>query len=187
MNEFPILLYTTPEGGVKVNAVLKDETLWLTQGAMAELFGVQSQAITKHLKNIYADGELRQAATCSKMEQVQNEGKRSISRELLFYNLDAIIAVGYRVNSRRATQFRIGATQVLKEYIIKGFALNDERMKQGGTPFGKDYFREGCGFFLLNPRAVFTQATSSHARRDRLDLSSPRVFGLRIGFQMANQ
>ena len=142
MNEFPILLYTTPEGGVKVNAVLKDETLWLTQGAMAELFGVQSQAITRHLKNIYADGELRQAATCSKMEQVQNEGKRSISRDLLFYNLDAIIAVGYRVNSRRATQFRIWATQVLREYIIKGFALNDERMKQGGTPFGKDYFRE---------------------------------------------
>ena len=122
MNEFPILLYTTPEGGVKVNAVLKDETLWLTQAAMAELFGVQSQAVTKHLKNIYADGELQQAATCSKMEQVQNEGKRSVSRELFFYNLDAIIAVGYRVNSRRATQFRIWATQVLREYIIKGFA-----------------------------------------------------------------
>ena len=121
-NDESVVLYTTPDGAVKVNAVIKNETLWLTQAAMAELFGVGSQAITKHLKNIYAEGELSLEATCSKMEQVQNEGKRSISRELLFYNLDAIIAVGYRVNSRRATQFRIWATQVLREYIIKGFA-----------------------------------------------------------------
>ena len=141
-NEFPILLYTTPEGGVKVNAVLKDETLWLTQAAMAELFGVQSQAITKHLKNIYADGELQQAATCSKMEQVQNEGSRLITRNVLFFNLDAIISVGYRINSKRATKFRIWATSVLKEYMTKGFALDDERLKQGKTAFGKDYFKE---------------------------------------------
>ena len=190
MNEFPILLYTTPEGGVKVNAVLKDETLWLTQGAMAELFGVQKAAISKHLKNIFESGELVEEVVVSKMETTTRHGAiegKTQEHAVNFYHLDAIIAVGYRVNSRRATQFRIWATQVLKEYIIKGFALNDERMKQGGTPFGKDYFREGCGFFLLNPRAVFTQATSSHARRDRLDLSSPRVFGLRIGFQMANQ
>ena len=145
MNEFPILLYTTPEGGVKVNAVLKDETLWLTQGAMAELFGVQKAAISKHLKNIFESGELVEEVVVSKMETTTRHGAiegKTQEHAVNFYNLDAIIAVGYRVNSRRATQFRIWATQVLKEYIIKGFALNDERMKQGGSPFGKDYFRE---------------------------------------------
>ena len=145
MTEFPILLYTTPEGGVKVNAVLKDETLWLTQGAMAELFGVQKAAISKHLKNIFESGELVEEVVVSKMETTTRHGAiegKTQEHAVNFYNLDAIIAVGYRVNSRRATQFRIWATQVLKEYIIKGFALNDERMKQGGTPFGKDYFRE---------------------------------------------
>ena len=145
MNEFPILLYTTPEGGVKVNAVLKDETLWLTQGAMAELFGVQKAAISKHLKNIFESGELVEGVVVSKMETTTRHGAiegKTQEHAVNFYNLDAIIAVGYRVNSRRATQFRIWATQVLREYIIKGFALNDERMKQGGTPFGKDYFRE---------------------------------------------
>ena len=145
MNEFPILLYTTPEGGVKVNAVLKDETLWLTQGAMAELFGVQKAAISKHLKNIFESGELVEGVVVSKMETTTRHGAiegKTQEHAVNFYNLDAIIAVGYRVNSRRATQLRIWATQVLKEYIIKGFALNDERMKQGGTPFGKDYFRE---------------------------------------------
>ena len=145
MTEFPILLYTTPEGGVKVNAVLKDETLWLTQGAMAELFGVQKAAISKHLKNIFESGELVEGVVVSKMETTTRHGAiegKTQEHAVNFYNLDAIIAVGYRVNSRRATQFRIWATQVLREYIIKGFALNDERMKQGGTPFGKDYFRE---------------------------------------------
>ena len=145
MNEFPILLYTTHEGGVKVNAVLKDETLWLTQGAMAELFGVQKAAISKHLKNIFESGELVEGVVVSKMETTTRHGAikgKTQEHAVNFYNLDAIIAVGYRVNSRRATQFRIWATQILKEYIIKGFALNDERMKQGGTPFGKDYFRE---------------------------------------------
>ena len=145
MNEFPILLYTTPEGGVKVNAVLKDETLWLTQGAMAELFGVQKAAISKHLKNIFESGELVEGVVVSKMETTTRHGAiegKTQEHAVNFYNFDAIIAVGYRVNSRRATQFRIWATQVLREYIIKGFALNDERMKQGGTPFGKDYFRE---------------------------------------------
>ena len=145
MNEFPILLYTTPEGGVKVTAVLKDETLWLTQGAMAELFGVQKATISKHLKNIFESGELVEGVVVSKMETTTRHGAiegKTQEHAVNFYNFDAIIAVGYRVNSRRATQFRIWATQVLKEYIIKGFALNDERMKQGGTPFGKDYFRE---------------------------------------------
>jgi len=141
-NEFPVVLFSTASGDVKVNAVLRDRTLWLTQKAMAGLFGVKSQAITKHLKNIYATGELQVAATCSKMEQVQDEGGRSVTREMVFYNLDAIIAVGYRVNSFLATQFRIWATRVLTEYITKGFVLDDNRLKKGGNPFGDDYFRE---------------------------------------------
>ena len=145
MTEFPILLYTTPEGGVQVNAVLRDETLWLTQLAMAELFGVQKPAISKHLRNIFAERELDENVVVSKMETTTPHGAiagKTQEHAVNFYNLDAIIAVGYRVNSRRATQFRIWATQVLRAYIIKGFALNDERMKQGGAPFGKDYFRE---------------------------------------------
>jgi len=141
-NEFPIVLFSTETGDIRVNAVLRDRTLWLTQKAMAGLFGVKSQAITKHLKNIYATHELTAASTCSKMEQVQNEGGRDVLREMVFYNLDAIIAVGYRVNSFRATQFRIWATKVLTEYITKGFVLDDNRLKKGGNPFGEDYFRE---------------------------------------------
>ena len=140
--EFQFVIFTTPDGGVRVNAVLRNRTLWLTQKAMGGLFGVGSQAITKHLKNIYATGELRLEATCSKMEQVQNEGGRAVSREVVFYNLDAIVAVGYRVNSFRATQFRIWATGILTEFITKGFVLDDERLKKGGNPFGEDYFRE---------------------------------------------
>ena len=142
MNEIQFLLYNTPDENIKVNVVVKDETLWLTQKAMAELFDVNTQAITKHLKNIFEEGELEKAATCSKMEQVQQEGGRLVKRNVEFYNLDAIISVGYRVNSQKATQFRIWATQILKEYIKKGFVLDDERLKQGKTAFGKDYFRE---------------------------------------------
>ena len=145
MNEFPILLYTTPEGGVKVNAVLKDETLWLTQAAMTKLFDVDKSSISRHLKNIFAEGELSEEVVVAKFATTTPHGAivgKTQEHAVNFYNLDAIIAVGYRVNSRRATQFRIWATQVLREYIIKGFALNDERMKQGGAPFGKDYFRE---------------------------------------------
>ena len=140
--EFPVVLFSSQDGDVRVNAVLRDRTLWLTQKSMAGLFGVKSQAITKHLKNIYATGELQIAATCSKMEQVQSEGGRRVAREMVFYNLDAIIAVGYRVNSYLATQFRIWATKVLTEYITKGFVLDDNRLKKGGNPFGEDYFRE---------------------------------------------
>ncbi len=138
----PIVLFSTPDGDVKVNAFIHNETIWLNQKSIAGLFGVQSQAIAKHLKNIFASGELDMVATCSKMEQVQNEGGRSIKRMVVFYNLDAIIAVGYRVNSMRATQFRIWATQILKEYIIKGFAMDDNRLKSGKSLFGEDYFRE---------------------------------------------
>lgn len=141
-NEFSFLLYKAENEDVSVNALIKDETIWLTQKAMAELFGVDTPAISKHLSNIYADGELAQDATVSKMETVQQEGHRQVKRTQNFYNLDAIISVGYRVNSIRATHFRKWATGVLKEYMVKGFAMDDERLKQGKTLFGKDYFRE---------------------------------------------
>lgn len=135
------LLYTTPDGDIRVEIFVKDETVWLTQKRMAELFDVGVPAISKHLNNIYEEGELDKKATVSILETVQNEGAREVKRAVEFYNLDAIIAVGYRVNSKRATQFRIWATQVLREYMIKGFAMDDERLKNGSY-FGKDYFRE---------------------------------------------
>ena len=141
-NEIKYLIYNTPKEAVSVNAVIRDETIWLTQKAMAELFDVEVPAISKHLANIYSEGELQPDATISKMEIVQTEGNRNVKRMVDFYNLDAIISVGYRVNSRKATQFRIWATSVLKEYMTKGFAMDDERLKQGQGAFGKDYFRE---------------------------------------------
>ena len=134
-----IILYKTEDGTVKIDTIFQNETIWLTQNAMAELFGVNVPAISKHLKNIFEEGELQKEATLSKMETVQNEGGRQIKRNKEFYNLDAIIAVGYRVNSKRATQFRIWATAILKEYIIKGFAMDDERLKQSER---WDYFDE---------------------------------------------
>ncbi|NCU27405.1 cell filamentation protein Fic, partial [Candidatus Nomurabacteria bacterium] len=140
--EFRFLVYRSAEEDASVNAVIKDETIWLTQKSIAELFGVQTPAINKHLLNIYDEGELVREATISKMEIVQTEGERSVQRTLDFYNLDAIISVGYRVNSRKATHFRIWATGVLKEYMTKGFVIDDDRLKQGKTAFGKDYFRE---------------------------------------------
>ncbi len=136
------VLYTDSNGDVKVEVFLQNETLWLTQKAMSQLFDVGVPAIAKHLANIYESGELQQEATISILETVQQEGKRTVKRKLTFYNLDAIIAVGYRVNSKRATQFRIWATKVLKEYIIKGFVLDDDRLKQAKNVFGKDYFDE---------------------------------------------
>ncbi|MBM9519146.1 virulence RhuM family protein [Desulforhopalus vacuolatus] len=135
------LLYTAPNGQVKVECILRDETIWLPQKRIAELFGVGIPAISKHLDNIYQDGELSKEATVSILETVQQEGSRQVKRKLEFYNLDAIISVGYRVNSSKATQFRIWATGLLKEYITKGFAMDDERLKNGRF-FGKDYFRE---------------------------------------------
>jgi len=135
------LLYTTPDGDIKVEIFIKNETVWLTQKRMAELFNVGVPAISKHLNNIYEEGELDEKETISILETVQNEGVREVKRAVEFYNLDAIIAVGYRVNSKRATQFRIWTTQILRDYIIKGFAMDDERLKNG-TYFGKDYFRE---------------------------------------------
>ena len=140
--ELQFLIYSTPEENVLVDVVVKDENIWVTQKAMAELFGVKVPAISKHLKNIFEEGELQQEVVVSKMEIVQSEGTRNIKRLVDFYNLDAIISVGYRANSRKATKFRIWATQILKEYMQKGFAMDDERLKQGKTFFGKDYFRE---------------------------------------------
>jgi hypothetical protein len=133
-----ILLYTTAEGTVKIVVLFENETFWLSQKKMAELFGVQRPAITKHLKNIFESGELQEFSVSSKMEHTAEDGK---NYETQYYNLDAIIAVGYRVNSHRATQFRIWATHTLKEFIIKGFVLDDNRLKQG-KKFGRDYFDE---------------------------------------------
>lgn len=143
--DFHFLIYNTPDNDVRINAVIKDDTIWLTQKAMAQLFGVQVPAISKHLKNIFEEGELREDVVVSKMEVTTQHGAiadKTQVKDANFYNLDAIISVGYRVNSSKATQFRIWATNVLKEFIIKGFVLDDERLKQGKTAFGKDYFKE---------------------------------------------
>ena len=141
IQEHEIVLYQVEDTNICVNVVFKDETFWMTQKAMAELFDVNVPAISKHLSNIFEEGELFKEATVSKMEIVQMEGNRKVKREPEFYNLDAIIAVGYRVNSKKATRFRQWATKTLKEYITKGFVLNDDMLKNG-KPFGKDYFDE---------------------------------------------
>ena len=143
--EISFLIYNTPQTDEKVKVFVKDETIWLTQKAMSELFGVQVPAISKHLKNIFEEGELDEKVVISFLETTTKhgaiEGKTQTS-ETQFYNLDAIISVGYRINSQKATNFRIWATKVLREYIQKGFVMDDERLKQGQTAFGKDYFRE---------------------------------------------
>ena len=144
-DEFRFLMYKAAQEDITVRAVIKDESIWLTQKAMAELFGVQPPAISKQLRNIFAEGELKEEMVISKMEITTNyDSKLGKTQNTVvnFYNLDAIISVGYRVNSHRATRFRIWATNVLREYMIKGFAMDDERLKQGETAFGKDYFRE---------------------------------------------
>lgn len=138
-NEFQFLIYKTAEENVSVNALIKNETIWLNQKGMAELFGCSTDNISLHLKNIFADGELDKNSVTEKISATATDGKNYPTQ---FYNLDAIISVGYRVNSRKATKFRIWATSVLKEYMIKGFAMDDERLKQGKTAFGKDYFKE---------------------------------------------
>jgi len=136
-----MIFYASPDGDVRVEVLYQEETFWMPQKRMAELFGVESNTITYHLKEIYQSGELHHVSTTRKFRVVQMEGKRQVNREVDFYSLDAIIAVGYRVNSRQATQFRIWATSTLKEFIIKGFVLDDERLKHGRT-YGKDYFNE---------------------------------------------
>lgn len=142
-NEIQFLLYTMPEADGKVQVVIRDETLWCTQKAMAQLFGVDKSGISRHISNIYKTGELQQDTTVAKIATVVNRGIRGEVEELVdFYHLDMIIAVGYRVNSLKATKFRQWATKILSEYIKKGFAMDDERLKQGTAMFGKDYFRE---------------------------------------------
>ena len=142
-NEIQFLLYNMPEAEGKVQVVIKEETLWCTQKAMAQLFGVDKSGISRHISNIYKTGELQQDTTVAKIATVVNRGIRGEVEELVdFYHLDMIIAVGYRVNSLKATKFRQWATKILSEYIKKGFAMDDERLKQGTAVFGKDYFRE---------------------------------------------
>ncbi len=137
------LLYIGDEGEVSMDVIIdpEGETMWATQKTMAEVFGVDRSVITKHLKNIYGEGELSKNSTCAKIAHVQNEGNREVKRNTTFYNLDAIISVGYRVNSKNATHFRIWATNLLKEFIVKGFVLDDELLKHGSR-FGKDYFHD---------------------------------------------
>lgn len=165
--ELQFLIYNTPQFNTKISVVVKDETIWLTQKAMAELFDVKVPAISKHLKNIFEEGELSENTTISKMETVVNRGFRGeVVEPVDFYNLDAIISVGYRVNSSKATQFRIWATNTLKEFITKGFVIDDERLKQGRTAFGKDYFRElldRVRSIRANERRVYQQITDIFA------------------------
>lgn len=139
MNEIQFLIY---EDSDKVEVLIREETIWATQKMISQLFDVGVPAISKHLKNIFESGELEEDRTVSKMEIVRNEGSREVKRETTFYNLDVIISIGYRVNSQKATKFRIWATDILKDYIQKGFKIDVERMKQGENAFGKDYFRE---------------------------------------------
>lgn len=137
-----VLIYETEDSAVVSEVLVMNETLWMTQKQMANLFDADLSVISRHLKNIFDEGELIEEATLAKIARVQNEGDREVSRQVSYYNLDAIIALGYRINSKKATQFRIWATGVLKEYMIKGFALDDNRLKQGETLFGEDYFQE---------------------------------------------
>lgn len=158
INQF--VLYTGDDGDVKLQIFLEDETLWLSQKLIGDLFQVESHTVNYHIKEIYKSGELEELATTRKFRVVQKEGSRDVSRDVIFYNLDVIIAVGYRVNSKRATQFRIWATKVLKEYLIKGFVLDDERLKQGEKVFNKDYFKE-----LLEEFVLYVQAREGSTSR----------------------
>ncbi len=168
-NEFNFLIYRSAQEDLSVNALVKDETIWLTQKAMSELFNVGVPAISKHLKNIFEEGELVEEVVVSILETTTLHGAiegKTQTKPTKFYNLDAIISVGYRVNSKRATQFRIWATSVLKEYMIKGFIVDDERLKQGKTLFGKDYFRElleTVRSIRANERRIWEQITDIFA------------------------
>ena len=167
--EAMFLMYRAVDEDISVNALIKDESIWLSQKGMAELFDVQTPAISKHLKNIFDDGELDEEVVISKMETTTPHGAiegKTQTKDVMFYNLDAIISVGYRINSRRATAFRIWATKILKEYMIKGFAMDDERLKQGQTLFGKDYFRElleRVRSIRASERRIWQQVTDIYA------------------------
>ena len=167
--EFFYLLYQTAEEDVSVRALIRDETIWLTQRSMSELFGCTSDNISRHLQNVFSDGELEKDSVTEKFSATAADGKHYLTQ---FYNLDAIISVGYRVNSRKATNFRIWATGVLKEYMIKGFILDDERLKQGKQAFGKDYFRE----LLERVRSIRASERRKFLNRE----TSPLLFFLRL-------
>lgn len=170
-----IVLYTTPGGKVSVQVQFEDGTFWLTQKRMAELFGVDVRTVNDHLQNIFRSGELMKEPTIRKIRIVQQEGSREVSRELDFYHLDAIIAVGYRVNSYQATQFRIWATNTLGEYITKGFVLNDDLLKNG-QPFGKDYFEElleRIRDIRASERRFYQKITDIYATSADYDKDSP--------------
>ena len=173
-NEIQFLLYSMPDEQGKVQVIVKDGTIWCTQKAMAQLFGVDRSVITKHLKNIFDSGELRQESVCAKNALTAADGKKY---QTTLYNLDAIISVGYRVNSIKATKFRQWATSVLKEYITKGFALDDDRLKQGTAVFGKDYFRElleRVRSIRASERRIWQQITDIYAECSTdYDKSSP--------------
>ena len=173
-NEIQFLLYSMPDEQGKVQVIVKDGTIWCTQKAMSQLFGVDRSVITKHLKNIFGSGELRQESVCAKNALTAADGKKY---QTTVYNLDAIISVGYRVNSIKATKFRQWATLVLKEYITKGFALDDERLKQGTAVFGKDYFRElleRVRSIRASERRIWQQITDIYAECSTdYDKSSP--------------
>lgn len=173
-NEIQFLLYSMPDEQGKVQVIVKDGTIWCTQKAMAQFFGVDRSVITKHLKNIFDSGELRQESVCAKNALTAADGKKY---QTTLYNLDAIISVGYRVNSIKATKFRQWATSVLKEYITKGFALDDERLKQGTAVFGKDYFRElleRVRSIRASERRIWQQITDIYAECSTdYDKSSP--------------
>lgn len=166
--ELQFLLYNLSDDNGKVQVVIKDETLWCTQKAMAQLFGVDRSVVTKHLKNIFESSELQQDSVCANFAHTAEDGKTYNTQ---FYNLDAIISVGYRVNSVQATRFRQWATQILNEYIRKGFVLNDDRLKQGTELFGKDYFRElleRVRSIRASERRIWQQITDIYAECSRL-------------------
>lgn len=170
-----IILYTTSNGKISIQVQFEDGTFWLTQKRIAELFGVDVRTVNEHLKNIYHSKELEKEATIRKIRIVQQEGSRKVSRELNFYHLDTIIAVGYRVNSYQATQFRIWATNTLREYIIKGFVLNDDLLKNGQT-FGKDYFDElleRIREIRASERRFYQKITDIYATAADYDKNSP--------------
>ena len=172
--QIPFLLYKTANNDIKVDVLIQDETLWLNQKQIGELFGVNVPAITKHIKNIFDDGELTEA-TISKMEIVQKEGSREVKRNIDFYNLDMIIAVGYRVNSKQATHFRIWATNVLKEYIIKGFVLNDERFKSGNSMGYFDELQERLREIRISERFFYQKIKDIYKTSKDYDSSDEKT------------
>ena len=170
------ILYTSPSGDAKVDVVLQDETIWMTQKAMESLFNVSKSTLSGHLRNIFSRGELSREATVRNFRTVQDEGEREVARNLDYYNLDAIISVGYRVNSYEATQFRVWATRTLKEFVIKGFVLDDARLKQGSQVFGKDYFDElleRIREIRASERRFYQKITDIYALSADYDKSAP--------------